>query len=209
MHIFQFAFQLCPFHAVFHLAAFAGLCPCFQLLIFFQKVFDRDLVFFQLPGEVLHLRKPFFQHGEGFFLFLSGVQRVYAVKGGFNGSGLFGEGNRLFEKSENYRDNQKRLTALEKEETDRKRQIQSCEKRVGELENLLTELSADKAAMEKERESLSKSDAVGLKQKELELAERISGNEKTLEEKDAQLAAKQDQYIEIENRKKAAHKKVL
>ena len=110
----------------------------------------------------------------------------------------------LFEKSENYRDNQKRLTALEKEETDRKRQIQSCEKRVGELENLLTELSADKAAMEKERESLSKSDAVGLKQKELELAERISGNEKTLEEKDAQLAAKQDQYIEIENRKKAA-----
>ena len=34
-----------------------------------------DLVFFQLPGEVLHLRKPLFQHGEGFLFLLSGVQR--------------------------------------------------------------------------------------------------------------------------------------
>lgn len=27
-------------------AAFTGFCPCFQLLIFFQKVFYRDLVYF-------------------------------------------------------------------------------------------------------------------------------------------------------------------
>ena len=58
---------------------------------------DCDLVFFQLPGEIPHLWEPLFQHGEGFLFFLSGVQRVNAVKGGFNGSGLFGEENRLFE----------------------------------------------------------------------------------------------------------------
>lgn len=32
--IVQFAFQRCPFHAVFHLALLTGLCPCFQLFIF-------------------------------------------------------------------------------------------------------------------------------------------------------------------------------
>ncbi|MDY4970143.1 MAG: TIGR02680 family protein [Lachnospiraceae bacterium] len=118
---------------------------------------------------------------------------------------VLGRYNRLilFEKSENYCQNRKRLSVLEKEAADRERQIRSCEKRVGELESLLTELSADKSAMEKERESLSKSDAVGLKQKELELSDRILGNEKTLREKESQLAAKQDRYLEIENRKKA------
>ena len=48
--------------------------------------------------HILHLREPLFQHGKGFLFFLPGVQRVDAVKGGFNGSGLPGEGNRLFEK---------------------------------------------------------------------------------------------------------------
>ena len=69
-----------------------------SFFIFCQKVVYRDLVFFELPGEVLHLRKPLFQHGEGFLFFLSGVQRVNAVQRGFNGSGLPGEGNCLFEK---------------------------------------------------------------------------------------------------------------
>ena len=80
-----------------HFAAFAGFGSGFQLLIFFQKAIDCDLVLFQLPGEVVHLREPFFQHSEGFLFLLSGVQWVNAVKGDFNGSCLFGEGNRLFE----------------------------------------------------------------------------------------------------------------
>ena len=94
----QFTFQLRPFHAVFDFAALAGSGSCFQLLIFRQQVIDCDLVLFQLPGEILHLREPLFQHGEGFLFFLPGVQRVNAVQRGFNGSGLPGEGNRLFEK---------------------------------------------------------------------------------------------------------------
>ena len=55
-----------------------------------QRLVDR------IPPDILAELKR--QHGEGFLFFLSGVQWVNAVKGGFNGSGLFGEGNRLFEK---------------------------------------------------------------------------------------------------------------
>ena len=60
---------------------------------------DCDLVFFQLPGEVLHLRKPLFQHGEGFLFLLSGVQRGNAGENRFNGPRLFGEVDRLFEQT--------------------------------------------------------------------------------------------------------------
>ena len=95
----QFAFQLCPLHEVFDFAALAGSGSCFQLLIFRQQVIDCDLVLFELPGEVLHLREPLFQHGEGFLFFLSGVQRVNAVQRGFNGSCLFGEIDRLLEQT--------------------------------------------------------------------------------------------------------------
>ena len=50
-----------------------------------------------MPGEVLHLRKPLFQHGEGFLFLLSGVQRGNAGENRFNGPRLFGEVDRLFE----------------------------------------------------------------------------------------------------------------
>ena len=36
---------------------------------FLQQVIDCDLVLFQLPGEILHLREPLFQQGEGFLFF--------------------------------------------------------------------------------------------------------------------------------------------
>ena len=90
LNVFQFAFQLCPFHRIFHLAFFAGFGSGFQLFIFCQKVVYRDLVFFELSGEVLYLRKPLFQQGEGFLFLLSGIQRVNAVQRGFNGSCPFG-----------------------------------------------------------------------------------------------------------------------
>ena len=98
LKVLQFAFQLCPFHAVFHLAAFAGSGSRFQLLIFFQQVIDCGLIFLQLPGEILHLRKSLFQHSEGFLFLLFGVQRGNAVQRSFNGSCLFGEIDRLLEK---------------------------------------------------------------------------------------------------------------
>ena len=59
---------------------------------------DCDLVFLQLPGEILHLRKSLFQHSEGFLFLLFGVQRGNAVQRSFHGSCLFGEIDRLLEK---------------------------------------------------------------------------------------------------------------
>ena len=114
----------------------------------------------------------------------------------------------LFEKAENFEENQKKLESLEKEENDRKRQIRECETRVQELEKNRMDLDAGKIAMEKERDSLSKSDAVGLKQKETELADRIAEKEKTLREKEKQLADKEEQYVEFENRKKAEQDRI-
>ena len=65
----------CLLYTSFHLAFFAGFGSGFQLFILCQKVVYRDLVFFELPGEVLHLRKPLFQQGEGFLFLLSGIER--------------------------------------------------------------------------------------------------------------------------------------
>ena len=46
-----------------------------HLDVYKRQVVYRDLVFFELPGEVLHLRKPLFQQGEGFLFLLSGIER--------------------------------------------------------------------------------------------------------------------------------------
>ena len=56
-------------------------------------------IFFELTGEVLHLRKPLFQQGEGFLFLLSGIERGNTVQRGFNGSCLFGEIDRLLEQT--------------------------------------------------------------------------------------------------------------
>ena len=49
-----------------------------------------------------------------------------------------------------------------------------------ELEKIKSDLDAKKDAMEKEKDSLSKSDAVGLKAREIELGERIAEKEAVL-----------------------------
>ena len=59
---------------------------------------DCNLVFLQLPGEILHLREPLFQQSDGFRFLLSGVQRGNAVQRRFNGPRLFGEADCLLKK---------------------------------------------------------------------------------------------------------------
>lgn len=108
----------------------------------------------------------------------------------------------LYEKAAHYEENQKELAALQREEKEREHQKQECETRVKELEQYRDELDAGKEAMEKERESLSKSDAVELKRREMDLAARIGEKERTRKEKEGQLAAKQEQYVDTEAKKK-------
>ena len=67
------------FSVIYHCSL---VCRCwrfgsfFQLFIFYQKVIYCDLVFFELPGKILHLREPLFQQERAssfFFLALNGV----------------------------------------------------------------------------------------------------------------------------------------
>ncbi len=108
----------------------------------------------------------------------------------------------LFEKARNLEENQKLLSALKKEEREHEQTIRACEETISELEKRQTDLDARKDAMEKERDSLSKSDAVALKNREMDLSVRIDGNRKSLQEKDRQLNAKQEQYTDISAREK-------
>ena len=108
----------------------------------------------------------------------------------------------LFEKADRCCDNQKKLAGLEKEERLRDEEAQRREKRVLELEQEKADLDARRDAMEKERDSLSRSDAVSLKSREMDLASRIRQRETILADKKRQMDAKQEQYVEIEDRRK-------
>ncbi|MDN0062348.1 TIGR02680 family protein [Mediterraneibacter glycyrrhizinilyticus] len=108
----------------------------------------------------------------------------------------------LFEKADRCCENQKKLSEAEREARSQAEETERSRKRVLALEQEISELDARRDALEKERESLSKSDAVSLKSRELDLAARIRTRESLLEEKQRQLDAKQEQYTEIEGKKK-------
>ncbi len=108
----------------------------------------------------------------------------------------------LFEKADRCCENQKKLSEAEREAKAQADETERSRERVLALEQEISELDARRDAMEKERESLSKSDAVSLKSRELDLAARIRTRESLLEEKQRQLDAKQEQYTEIEGKKK-------
>ena len=93
--------------------------------------------------------------------------KINAVLDKYNKMLLFGKAERCVE-------NQRVLENALREKSEMEAQIEECEKRAEELEQIRIELDARKAAMEKERESLSRSDAVALKTREMELSERIS-----------------------------------
>lgn len=108
----------------------------------------------------------------------------------------------LLKKAANLEENQKELIALEKEEKARKQTILDCEKCVSELEKRKNELDARKPVMEKELDSLKKSDAVELKKRETRLCDEVYEKKQTLKEKEMQLEKKKEQYIEIEAKRK-------
>ena len=108
----------------------------------------------------------------------------------------------LFEKADRCCENQKKLSEAEREARSQAEETECSRKRVLALEQEISELDARRDALEKERESLSKSDAVSLKSRELDLASRIRTRERLLEEKRRQLDAKQEQYVELEGKKK-------
>ena len=108
----------------------------------------------------------------------------------------------LFEKADRCCENQKKLSDAEQEEKAQAEETERSRQRILALEQEMSDLDARRDAMEKERESLSKSDAVSLKSREMDLAARIRTRKELLEEKKRQLGTKQEQYVEIEDKKK-------
>ena len=77
---------------------------------------------------------------------------------------------------------------------------EACDHRIEELDAELERMGIRKEEMEKERDSLSKSDAVSLKNREAQLVQELQRHQKNLKEKEVFLESKQDQYRDLEKK---------
>ena len=103
----------------------------------------------------------------------------------------------LYEKADRYEQAKARLESARAGEREQVRKLEACKKKIEELKKEHQELDTKREALEKERESLNKSDAVALKQREIELSTDLEVQEKNLQEKQRYLASKQDQYQDV------------
>jgi len=110
----------------------------------------------------------------------------------------------LWEKASYYEENRKALAELQREEKENKKNQVQREAKIIQLAQEQEELNAKKNALEKEKESLTKSDVVALKHQEMDLGIRIENNQKTVIEKEKQLDQKNEQYLDITQQKKEA-----
>lgn len=78
-----------------------------------------------------------------------------------------------------------------------------CTQETEKLETALQQLDAKHESMEKEKESLSKSDAVSLKNREAILMQELEKHKKDVTEKTQFLERKQEQYLDVENQVRA------
>lgn len=69
-------------------------------------------------------------------------------------------------------------------------------------------MNQKKETLEKEKESLNKSDAVALKGREAQLTKELEAHDKILADKKSFLAAKEAQYRDVTNRSKRKKQKV-
>lgn len=100
----------------------------------------------------------------------------------------------LYEKAKNLDESIKNVELLHKEVRQYGEEMDTCRALETELEQKQQELGIKKEAMEKERDSLNKSDAFQLKEREVELSAQIDARKIQLDEKQGQLNAKEDQY---------------
>ena len=108
----------------------------------------------------------------------------------------------LFEKAQNL---ETQKTLLSQTEMQMKQQVQekeACEKEAARLEEELVQMDATKVSMEREKESLKKSDAVALKDREFALSKELAEHQGIFKRKKNNLTAKEDQHLELQNRKK-------
>ena len=108
----------------------------------------------------------------------------------------------LYEKAKKYQDICSDIEAADREQKKRRTDIAESEKEIASLFDKYQEMQAKHDAMEKEKESLSKSDAVGLKDREAELAKEMKRQQGIIDSKNSALQGKQEQYREEEDKQK-------
>ena len=108
----------------------------------------------------------------------------------------------LYEKAKKYQDICSDIEAADREQKKRRTDIAESEKEIASLFDKYQEMQAKHDAMEKEKESLSKSDAVGLKDREAELAKEMKRQQAIIDSKNSALEGKQEQYREEEDKQK-------
>ncbi len=106
----------------------------------------------------------------------------------------------LYKKAKNYCDFGKAQDRLLQEEKERSKTLGRLEKNVQSLQEEILKLHAKKEAMEKERETLGKSDAATLKKSESRITAQIEEQEQQEKKKNCQLQEKQEQQITVQDR---------
>ena len=108
----------------------------------------------------------------------------------------------LFEKAHNLEVQKELLSQTESQIQQYMQEKEACEKEAARLEEESVQMDAMKASMEKERETLNKSDAVALKDRELVLSKELTEHQEIFKRKKNNLTVKEDQYLDLQNRKK-------
>lgn len=120
------------------------------------------------------------------------AEKINAVFGRYNKSVLYMKAER-YEKA---RQEWKRALDKQKEYQD---QYAACMKQIEELDFQLQQINVKKDTLEKEKESLNKSDAVALKMRDDQLTRELGECEKSKQEKETFLASKEEQYRDVES----------
>lgn len=108
----------------------------------------------------------------------------------------------LYEKAQSLEKESAQLSQTKEQIASNTKKKKECEERAVSLQDELVQMDAMRESMEKERESLNKSDAVALKDRELSLSKELTEHQALFNKKKSSLAAKEDQYIDLQNRKK-------
>ena len=109
----------------------------------------------------------------------------------------------LYDKACRYENAQQILKSSAAELEAQKSSLDACGKELAGLEEEKRDIEAKKEAAEKERDSLNRSDAFALKERESQLVHELEEHRKTLMEKQGILDVKQDQYRGVQSQIKS------
>lgn len=123
------------------------------------------------------------------------ADRIYRIYDRYNRYMLFDKARRFYDSKTEHSQLVQYIKDLEEES-------RQCENRVMELGRVQVEQKAERIALEKEKESLSSSNAAALKRREEELLKRIEELKSSITAKEKQETEKREKWNEIHNHQK-------